>query len=61
MSVTMRLIAFIRELGAVLTPEYLSPMGRFIIDTQGRVTFRSKWLDMCTRDPLKSWAHAFFM
>ncbi|KAH0449871.1 hypothetical protein IEQ34_020563 [Dendrobium chrysotoxum] len=26
----------------------------------GRVTFRSKWLDMRTRDTMKSWAHAFF-
>ncbi|KAH0453865.1 hypothetical protein IEQ34_018189 [Dendrobium chrysotoxum] len=35
-------------------------MGRFIIDTQGRATFKSKWLDMHTWDPLKSWAHTFF-
>ncbi|KAH0462945.1 hypothetical protein IEQ34_007527 [Dendrobium chrysotoxum] len=40
--------------------EYLSRMGRFIIDTQGHITFTSKWLDMRTRDPLKSWTHAFF-
>ncbi|KAH0456693.1 hypothetical protein IEQ34_014600 [Dendrobium chrysotoxum] len=26
----------------------------------GRITFRPKWLDICTWDPLKSWAHAFF-
>ncbi|KAH0460225.1 hypothetical protein IEQ34_010888 [Dendrobium chrysotoxum] len=60
MSVMMGLIAFFRDREAVLTPEYLSRMGRFIIDTQGRVTFRFKWLDMRTWDPLKSWAHAFF-
>ncbi|KAL0905625.1 hypothetical protein M5K25_024060 [Dendrobium thyrsiflorum] len=60
MSVMMGLIAFFRDRGAVLTPEYLLRMGRFILDTQGRVTFRSKWLDMRTRDPLKIWAHAFF-
>ncbi|KAH0465343.1 hypothetical protein IEQ34_005448 [Dendrobium chrysotoxum] len=58
--VTMGLIAFFRDRGAVLTSEYLLRMGRFIIDTQGRVTFRSKWLDIHTRDLLKSWAHAFF-
>ncbi|KAH0458118.1 hypothetical protein IEQ34_013433 [Dendrobium chrysotoxum] len=35
-------------------------MGRFTNDTYGRVTFRSKWLDLRTRDPLKNWANAFF-
>ncbi|KAH0461565.1 hypothetical protein IEQ34_009140 [Dendrobium chrysotoxum] len=47
MSVTMGLIAFFRDRGAVLTLKYLLWMGQFIIDTEGR-------------DPLKSWAHAFF-
>ncbi|PKU71962.1 hypothetical protein MA16_Dca007326 [Dendrobium catenatum] len=35
-------------------------MGRFTSDAQGRITFRSKWLVMRTRDPAKSWANAFF-
>ncbi|KAL0911275.1 hypothetical protein M5K25_019406 [Dendrobium thyrsiflorum] len=60
MSVTIGLIALFRDRGVVLTPECISRMGRFISDAQGRVTFRSKWLDICTRDPLKSWASAFF-
>ncbi|KAL0924039.1 hypothetical protein M5K25_004841 [Dendrobium thyrsiflorum] len=59
-SVTIGLIALFRDRGVVLTPECISRMGRFIIDAQGRVTFRSKWLDIRTRDPLKSWASAFF-
>ncbi|KAL0912757.1 hypothetical protein M5K25_016155 [Dendrobium thyrsiflorum] len=60
MSVTIGLIGLFRDRGVVLTPECLSRMGRFISDAQGRVTFRSKWLDIRTRDPLKSWASAFF-
>ncbi|KAH0448689.1 hypothetical protein IEQ34_022489 [Dendrobium chrysotoxum] len=35
-------------------------MGRFTSDTHGRVTFRSKWLDLRTHDPLKNWTNAFF-
>ncbi|KAH0450255.1 hypothetical protein IEQ34_020947 [Dendrobium chrysotoxum] len=42
MLVTMGLIAFFRDRGAILTPEYVLRMGRFIIDTQGPITFRSK-------------------
>ncbi|KAH0466615.1 hypothetical protein IEQ34_003853 [Dendrobium chrysotoxum] len=30
-------------------------MGRLIGDTQDRISFRSKWLDIRTRDPSKSW------
>ncbi|KAL0919983.1 hypothetical protein M5K25_009079 [Dendrobium thyrsiflorum] len=60
MSVTIGLIDLFRDQGVVLTPECISRMGRFISDAQGRVTFRSKWLDIRTRDPLKSWASAFF-
>ncbi|KAL0908524.1 hypothetical protein M5K25_023020 [Dendrobium thyrsiflorum] len=59
-SVTMGLIAFFKDRGAILTPEILSRMGRFTSDAQGRVTFRSKWLDFRTRDPSRSWATAFF-
>ncbi|KAH0463310.1 hypothetical protein IEQ34_007892 [Dendrobium chrysotoxum] len=60
MSVTVGLIVLFRDRGAILTPEYLSRMGRLTSDTQRRVTFRSKWLDMCTRDPAKSWSNTFF-
>ncbi|KAI0523469.1 hypothetical protein KFK09_005864 [Dendrobium nobile] len=60
MSVMIGLIALFRDRGAILTPERLSRMGRFTSDAQGRITFRSKWLDMRTRDPAKSWANAFF-
>ncbi|PKU77441.1 hypothetical protein MA16_Dca027577 [Dendrobium catenatum] len=60
MSMTIGLIAFFRDRGAILTPERLSRIGRFTYDVQGRITFRSKWLDMRTRDPTKSWANAFF-
>ncbi|KAH0470661.1 hypothetical protein IEQ34_000384 [Dendrobium chrysotoxum] len=48
MSVTVGLIALFRNRGATLTPEHLSRMGRFTSDTHGRVTFRSKWLDLRT-------------
>ncbi|KAH0455943.1 hypothetical protein IEQ34_015975 [Dendrobium chrysotoxum] len=60
MSVTVGLIALFRDRGATLTPEHLSRMGRFTNDTHWRVTFRSKWLDLRTRDPLKNLANAFF-
>ncbi|KAH0451095.1 hypothetical protein IEQ34_021787 [Dendrobium chrysotoxum] len=54
MLVIMGLIALFRDRGATLTPEYLSQMGRFTNDTHGCVTFRSKWLDLHTRDPSKN-------
>ncbi|KAH0468525.1 hypothetical protein IEQ34_003558 [Dendrobium chrysotoxum] len=60
MSVTVGLIALFRDRGATLTPEHLSRMGRFTSDTHRRVTFRSKWLDLHTRDPSKNLANAFF-
>ncbi|KAH0466516.1 hypothetical protein IEQ34_003754 [Dendrobium chrysotoxum] len=60
MSVTVGLIVLFRDRGATLTPEHLSRMGRFTSDTHGRVIFRSKWLDLCTRDPSKNWANVFF-
>ncbi|KAH0470348.1 hypothetical protein IEQ34_000071 [Dendrobium chrysotoxum] len=50
LSVTVGLIALFRDRGATLTPEHLSRMGRFTSDTHGRVTFRSKWLDLRTGD-----------
>ncbi|KAH0464739.1 hypothetical protein IEQ34_004842 [Dendrobium chrysotoxum] len=54
MSVMVGLIALFRDWGAVLTSEHLSWMDRLTSDTQGCVTFRSKWLDMRTWDPAKS-------
>ncbi|KAH0454078.1 hypothetical protein IEQ34_018402 [Dendrobium chrysotoxum] len=60
MSVTVRLIVLFKDRGAALTPEHLSRMGRFTSDTHGRVIFKSKWLDLRTRDPLKNWANTFF-
>ncbi|KAH0452478.1 hypothetical protein IEQ34_019777 [Dendrobium chrysotoxum] len=60
MSVTMGLIVLFRDRGATMMPEHLSRMGRFTSNTHGRVTFRSKWLDLRTRDPSKNWANAFF-
>ncbi|KAH0458072.1 hypothetical protein IEQ34_013387 [Dendrobium chrysotoxum] len=60
MSVTVGLIALFRDRGTVLTPEYLSQMGRLTSDMQGRVTFRCKWLDMRNRDPAKSWFSSYF-
>ncbi|KAH0465379.1 hypothetical protein IEQ34_005482 [Dendrobium chrysotoxum] len=59
-SVTVELIALFRDRGATLTPDHLSRMGRFTSDTHGRVTFRSKWLDLHTRGPSKNWANIFF-
>ncbi|KAH0455474.1 hypothetical protein IEQ34_015506 [Dendrobium chrysotoxum] len=55
MSIIMRLIVFFRDRGVVLTPKCLSRMGRLTCDTQGRIIFRSKWLDIHTRDPSKNW------
>ncbi|KAH0452649.1 hypothetical protein IEQ34_019948 [Dendrobium chrysotoxum] len=56
----MGLIALFRDRGVVLTLKCLSRLGRFTSDAQGWVTFRFKWLDISTRDPLKSWACVFF-
>ncbi|KAH0455761.1 hypothetical protein IEQ34_015793 [Dendrobium chrysotoxum] len=60
MSIIMGLIVLFRDRGAVLSPDYLSRMGRLIGDTQGRISFRSNWLDIRTRDPSKSWMSDFF-
>ncbi|KAH0460213.1 hypothetical protein IEQ34_010876 [Dendrobium chrysotoxum] len=59
-SIIMRLIVLFRDRGAVLSPDCLARMGRLIGDTQGRISFRSKWLDIRTRDPSKSWISDFF-
>ncbi|KAH0465958.1 hypothetical protein IEQ34_006061 [Dendrobium chrysotoxum] len=54
MLIIMGLIVLFRDRGAVLSPNYLSRMGRLIGDTQGCISFRSKWLDIRTRDPSKT-------
>ncbi|KAH0455407.1 hypothetical protein IEQ34_015439 [Dendrobium chrysotoxum] len=53
MSIMMGLIILFRDRGVVLSSEYLSRMGRLFSDVQGRISFRSKWLDIRTRDPSK--------
>ncbi|KAH0449086.1 hypothetical protein IEQ34_022886 [Dendrobium chrysotoxum] len=60
MSIIMGLIVLFRDRGAVLSPDCLARMGRLIGDTQGRISFRSKWLDIRTRDLSKSWISDFF-
>ncbi|KAH0465338.1 hypothetical protein IEQ34_005441 [Dendrobium chrysotoxum] len=50
MSIIMGLIVLFRDRGAVLSPDCLARMGHLIGDTQGRISFRSKWLDIRTRD-----------
>ncbi|KAH0450557.1 hypothetical protein IEQ34_021249 [Dendrobium chrysotoxum] len=34
--------------------------GRLFSDAQGRISFKSKWLDIHTRDPSKGWINNFF-
>ncbi|PKU63867.1 hypothetical protein MA16_Dca009851 [Dendrobium catenatum] len=51
---------FFRDRGAVLSPECLSQRGRLVCDMQGHISFRSKWLDICTRDNSRSWFSDFF-
>ncbi|KAL0912557.1 hypothetical protein M5K25_018538 [Dendrobium thyrsiflorum] len=53
MSIIMGLIVLFRDRGVVLSSECLSRIGRLLSDVQGRITFRSKWLDIRTRDPSK--------
>ncbi|KAH0456748.1 hypothetical protein IEQ34_014655 [Dendrobium chrysotoxum] len=60
MSIIMGMIVFFRDRGAMLSLECLSQMGHLISDTQGRISFRSKWLDIRTRDPSKSGISDFF-
>ncbi|KAH0450985.1 hypothetical protein IEQ34_021677 [Dendrobium chrysotoxum] len=52
-SIVMGLIVLFRDRGVVLSSECLSRMGRLFSDAQGRISFRSKWLDIRTRDPSK--------
>ncbi|KAH0450689.1 hypothetical protein IEQ34_021381 [Dendrobium chrysotoxum] len=60
MSIVMNLIVLFRDRGVVLSSECLSWMGRLFSDAQGCISFRSKWLDICTRDPSKGWISNFF-
>ncbi|KAH0456857.1 hypothetical protein IEQ34_014764 [Dendrobium chrysotoxum] len=60
MSIVMGLIVLFRDRGVVLSSECLSRMGRLFSDAQGRISFRSKWLDIRTRDPSKCWINNFF-
>ncbi|KAH0466882.1 hypothetical protein IEQ34_004120 [Dendrobium chrysotoxum] len=53
MSIVMGLIVLFRDRGVVLSSECLSRMGRLFSDAQGHISFRSKWLDIRTRDPSK--------
>ncbi|KAH0461323.1 hypothetical protein IEQ34_008898 [Dendrobium chrysotoxum] len=60
LSIVMGLIVLFRDRGVVLSSECLSRMGRLFSDPQGRISFRSKWLDIRTRDPSKGWISNFF-
>ncbi|KAH0453679.1 hypothetical protein IEQ34_018003 [Dendrobium chrysotoxum] len=60
MSIVMGLIVLFRDRGVVLSSECLSRMGHLFSDAQGRISFRSKWLDIRTRDPLKGWISNLF-
>ncbi|PKU68420.1 hypothetical protein MA16_Dca025910 [Dendrobium catenatum] len=60
MSIVMGLIVLFRDHGVVLYSECLSRMGRIFSDSQGRIFFKSKWLDIRTRDPSKDWITDFF-
>ncbi|KAH0460797.1 hypothetical protein IEQ34_008760 [Dendrobium chrysotoxum] len=60
MSIVMGLIVLFRDRGVVLSSECLSRMGRLFSDVHGRISFRSKWLDIRTRDPSKGWIINFF-
>ncbi|KAH0457643.1 hypothetical protein IEQ34_012958 [Dendrobium chrysotoxum] len=60
MSIVMGLIVLFRDRGVVLSSKCLSRMGHLFSDAQGRISFRSKWLDIRTRDPLKGWISNFF-
>ncbi|KAH0451260.1 hypothetical protein IEQ34_018559 [Dendrobium chrysotoxum] len=60
MSILMGLTVFFRDRGVVLSSECLSQMGSLFSDAQGCISFRSKWLDIRTRDPSKGWISNFF-
>ncbi|KAH0466649.1 hypothetical protein IEQ34_003887 [Dendrobium chrysotoxum] len=60
MSIVMGLIVLFRDRGVVLSSECLSRMGHLFSDAQGRISFRSKWLNIRARDPSKGWISNFF-
>ncbi|KAH0434260.1 hypothetical protein IEQ34_026872 [Dendrobium chrysotoxum] len=60
MSIVMGLIVLFRDRGVVLSSECLSRMGSLFSDAHRRISFRSKWLDIRTRDPSKGWISNFF-
>ncbi|KAH0470256.1 hypothetical protein IEQ34_001814 [Dendrobium chrysotoxum] len=60
MSIVMGLIVLFKDRGVVLSSECLSRMGHLFSDAQGRISFRSKWLDIRTQDPSKGWISNFF-
>ncbi|KAH0448518.1 hypothetical protein IEQ34_022318 [Dendrobium chrysotoxum] len=60
MSIIMGLIVLFKDRGVVLSAECLSRMGRLFNDVHGRISFRSKWLDIRTRDPSKDCISDFF-
>ncbi|KAH0436139.1 hypothetical protein IEQ34_026459 [Dendrobium chrysotoxum] len=59
-SIVMGLIVLFKDRRVVLSSECLSRMGRLFSDAKGRISFRSKWLDIRTRDPSKGWISNFF-
>ncbi|PKU83651.1 hypothetical protein MA16_Dca020868 [Dendrobium catenatum] len=60
MSIVVGLIALFRDREVVLSSDCLYWMGLLFTDTQGRISFRSKWLDIRTRDLSKDWISDFF-
>ncbi|KAL0905484.1 hypothetical protein M5K25_023908 [Dendrobium thyrsiflorum] len=60
MSIIMGLIVLFRDHRVVLSSKCLSWMGRLFSDVQGRISFKSKWLDIRARDPSKGWISNFF-
>ncbi|KAH0466002.1 hypothetical protein IEQ34_006105 [Dendrobium chrysotoxum] len=59
-SIVIGLIVLFRDHGVILSAECLSRMGRLFSDVQGRISFRSKWLDIRTRDQSKGLIIDFF-
>ncbi|KAH0461995.1 hypothetical protein IEQ34_009570 [Dendrobium chrysotoxum] len=60
MLIVMGLIVLFRDRGVVLSSECLSRMGCLFSNAHGHISFRSKWLDIRTRDPSKGWISNFF-
>ncbi|KAH0450906.1 hypothetical protein IEQ34_021598 [Dendrobium chrysotoxum] len=60
MSIVMGLIVLFRDRRVILSVKCLTQMGHPFSDVHGRISFRSKWLDIRTRDPSKGWISDFF-